>query len=93
MSDKYDTHADYMSWVDKEASKRQDELDKALRGTFAGFLTKKGADIIDLGAMSSEDLSKAIQSNPMVLEQQRFWYRPKCSSATTVLDMITRSRS
>lgn len=68
MPDGYGTHADYMSWVKKDAATRQHEVFSALRSAFSGFIELREVEIINFSTMTAVDLARAIVRFPLILK-------------------------
>ncbi len=68
MSQKYDSHSDYMEWVEEDAQSRKERVNAELIEAFSEFLGKESTPIIRFDNMNVRDLSAAIQSNPVILK-------------------------
>lgn len=68
MPEGYGSHADYMSWVSKDAEARQAEVEEALHRAFAPFIETRSVEVIVFAGMTAQDLAKAISSKPVVLK-------------------------
>jgi len=68
MQEGYGSHQEYMSWVDKDADKRQETIEKALRKAFAPFIEQKAVEVIVFSGMNVHELAAAITAYPSVLK-------------------------
>lgn len=68
MPEGYDTHADYMGWVESDAAARQQAIRTALLQAFEPFIEHREVEIINFSAMTALDLATAIQAEPRVLK-------------------------
>jgi len=64
----YDSHADYMSWVNERAEERQAAVEEALRRAFAPFVESRTVDVIVFANVGVMDLARAIMCYPSVLK-------------------------
>jgi len=68
MPDGYGSHADYMSWIAKDAKARRKIVEKALRNAFSDFIETREVEVIVFSNVSVLDLAKAIIDYPSILK-------------------------
>ena len=68
MSKDYSTHRDYMQWVKKDANRRQETVENALRKAFSAFIEKRRVEGVIFSSMNSIELAKAIIEQPLILK-------------------------
>jgi hypothetical protein len=64
----YDTHADYMSWVQEEAAARRQDVLDALHNAFSEFIELREVEVINFSNMTAMDLAHAIREFPLILK-------------------------
>lgn len=68
MPDGYGSHASYMEWVKADADNRKDEVEKALKEAFSGFVEKHEVEVVVFSSMSAMELAQAIIAKPIILK-------------------------
>jgi hypothetical protein len=68
MPDGYSTQSNYMSWVAKDATRRNAEVEKALRQAFSAHIELRQVEVIVFGNVSALELARAIREHPLVLK-------------------------
>jgi hypothetical protein len=68
MAGGYETHADYMDWVEDEAQARQQQVEAAFRQAFPGFLESREVEVVLFGRMTAYELAEAIIAHPIILK-------------------------
>ncbi|MCK6455806.1 MAG: hypothetical protein L6Q92_04675 [Phycisphaerae bacterium] len=68
MPEGYDTHADYLEWVEADAAARQEAVRAALLQAFEPFIERREVEVINFSAMTALDLAAAIQAQPGILK-------------------------
>lgn len=64
----YDTHADYMKWVEHDAAARQADVLGALRLAFSRFIELREVEVVNFSTMTAMDLARAIAEHPLILK-------------------------
>lgn len=68
MSGGYESHADFMRPITERATKRQRDIETALRTAFAPFIELREVETIVFAKASIPDLASAIEASPSVLK-------------------------
>ena len=68
MPDGFDSHADYMAWVQDDAAARRRRATEALLTAFAPFIELREAEVINFSTMTAMDLARAIGEHPLILK-------------------------
>lgn len=68
MPEGYDSHADYMGWVKKDADARAVEIRTALVRAFSKFVELREVEVINFSSMTVMDLASAIREEPSILK-------------------------
>lgn len=68
MPDGYDSHADYIEWVRRDADARSAEVRASLVRAFAKFVELREIEVINFSSMTALDLAAAIQAEPSILK-------------------------
>jgi len=68
MPDGYDSHADYMGWVQEDSKARSVSLRQTLLEAFARFIEVRQVQLINFSAMTVMDLAAAVKSQPSILK-------------------------
>lgn len=68
MPEGYDSHADYMRWVNADADTRAVEVRTTLVRAFAKFVEVREVEVINFSAMTALDLAAAIKGEPGILK-------------------------
>lgn len=68
MPEGYDSHADYMEWIQAEAGARAALIRQSLIEAFSRFVELREVEIINFSAMTALDLAAAIRSRPEILK-------------------------
>jgi hypothetical protein len=68
MPEGYDSHADYMEWIQAEAGARAALIRQSLIEAFSRFVELREVEIINFSAMTALDLAAAISSRPEILK-------------------------
>lgn len=68
MPEGYDSHADYMKWVQKDAKARAASVRQSLLEAFARFVELRQVEVINFSAMTVMDLANAVKTQPSILK-------------------------
>jgi hypothetical protein len=68
MPDGYDSHADFLAWVRRDAETRAESVVAALLEAFAPFVETREVEVINFSAMTALDLAAAIRTHPSILK-------------------------
>lgn len=68
MPEGYDSHADYMKWVQEDAAARALSVRQTLLEAFAAFVVVRQIEVINFSAMTVMDLAAAIKARPAILK-------------------------
>ena len=64
----FDSHADYMAWVQDDATARRRLATEALRVAFGPFIEMREAEVVNFSTMTALDLAHAIGKHPLILK-------------------------
>ncbi len=64
----YGSHADYISWVEKDAKLRQQAIEDALNKAFSKFVEKREVNVIVFSSLNAFELAEAIIAQPIILK-------------------------
>lgn len=68
MPEGYDSHADYMKWVQEDAAARAVSVRQSLLEAFAAFVEVRQVEVINFSAMTVMDLAAAVKACPSILK-------------------------
>jgi len=68
MSETYDSHADYMSWVSTDADARKAIIEDNLRKAFASHIETQSTDVILFSDIEAMKLGKILARLPLILK-------------------------
>lgn len=68
MADGYGTQADYMSWVERDAKKRESAIHSAIRGAFSRFVENRTVEVVIFEAVTATELAEALLQYPEILK-------------------------